>query len=227
MKLYSKPGCWMKVFSIILGILLVVGALALVVLGLATRHTNLLGWLLAFLGVGFGLGGGIVLLLERRRRSIREEKGDRSFWAIIPGFLAIFYAPPIEYLLLPAFIPRLPVMQYASLALLFLAFTLRMWVRAAIGKMYTGHVQVLEGHRLVRSGPYRWIRHPGYLGFVIMALGLAIGYSSLIGLIAIPTLMLPGLAYRINVEEKLLLAQFGDEYLEYARHTRRLIPGLW
>jgi len=213
--------------NFLISILFVTGALSLVILGLATCHTNLLGWLLAFLGVGFGLGGGLVLLLERRMSSIREEKGDRSFWAIIPGFITIFYAPPIEYLLLPALIPRLPVMQYASLALLLLAFALRLWVRAAIGKMYTGHVQVLEGHRLVRSGPYRWVRHPGYLGFVIMALSLAIGYSSLIGLIAIPALMLPGLVYRMNVEEKLLIDQFGDEYLDYTRHTRRLIPGLW
>ena len=93
--------------------------------------------------------------------------------------------------------------------------------------MYTGHLQVQKDHRLVREGPYRFVRHPGYTGFVLMALGLALGYSSLIGLAAIPLLMLPGLAYRMAVEEKLLTEQFGDEYRQYTRTTKRIIPGVY
>jgi protein-S-isoprenylcysteine O-methyltransferase Ste14 len=60
-----------------------------------------------------------------------------------------------------------------------------------------------------------------------MALGLCIGYSSLIGLAAIPVLLLPGLAYRMNVEERLLKEQFGDEYRAYARGSKKIIPGVW
>jgi len=93
--------------------------------------------------------------------------------------------------------------------------------------MYTGHVQVQTGHRLVRAGPYSFLRHPGYTGFVLMAVGFAVGFSSVVGLTAIPLLLLPGLIYRMNVEEKLLIEQFGDGYREYARVTKRLVPGVW
>ena len=71
------------------------------------------------------------------------------------------------------------------------------------------------------------MRHPGYTGFVLMALGLGLGYSSLVGLAAVPVLMLPGLTYRMAVEEKSLTEQLGDEYRLYARTTKRIIPGVY
>ncbi|MDP2990750.1 MAG: isoprenylcysteine carboxylmethyltransferase family protein, partial [Kiritimatiellota bacterium] len=73
----------------------------------------------------------------------------------------------------------------------------------------------------------RFARHPGYTGFLLMTLGVVIGYSSLIGMIAIPILLLPGLAYRMKVEERLLIEQFGEEYRAYALKTRQLIPFVW
>jgi protein-S-isoprenylcysteine O-methyltransferase Ste14 len=60
-----------------------------------------------------------------------------------------------------------------------------------------------------------------------MALGLAIGYSSWIGLAAIPLLLLPGLGYRMRVEEHLLIDMFGDEYRLFSLKTKKLIPGIW
>jgi protein-S-isoprenylcysteine O-methyltransferase Ste14 len=58
-----------------------------------------------------------------------------------------------------------------------------------------------------------------------MTLGVAIGYSSLIGLAAVPVLLLPGLAYRMKVEERLLTEQFGEDYRTYIRKSKKLIPG--
>ncbi|HEY5269450.1 MAG TPA: isoprenylcysteine carboxylmethyltransferase family protein, partial [Anaerolineales bacterium] len=117
--------------------------------------------------------------------------------------------------------------QIAGLVLILAAMALRVWVRAHLRGLYSGHVEVQVGHRLVQSGPYGFVRHPGYTGFLLMALGLAVGYSSLIGLVAVPVLLLPGLAYRMAVEEKLLLAQFDGEYRAYIQKTKRLIPFVW
>jgi protein-S-isoprenylcysteine O-methyltransferase Ste14 len=61
----------------------------------------------------------------------------------------------------------------------------------------------------------------------MMALGLAIGYSSLIGLISIPVLLIPGLAYRIRAEERLLAEVLRDDYWAYARQAKKLIPWIW
>jgi len=210
-------------------------SICLALLGLETLGSNILGWFLLVLGIAYPAGGVIYYFVRRepfwksagRGKAAREEKGDRSFWAILPGFLVVFFAPPIEWMYLPAVLPRTLWMQIAGLVLILAAVALRIWTRAHLRGLYSGHVEVQVGHRLVQSGPYLFVRHPGYTGFLLMTLGVAIGYSSLIGLAAVLVLLLPGLAYRMQVEERLLIEQFGEEYRAYALKTRQLIPFVW
>jgi protein-S-isoprenylcysteine O-methyltransferase Ste14 len=86
---------------------------------------------------------------------------------------------------------------------------------------------VNSGQTLVQSGPYQFIRHPAYTGYLLMALGISLGYASLVGIILVLALLLPSLVYRIKVEEKLLIEHFGTAYHQYMRKTKRLIPGIW
>lgn len=211
-------------------LLIVAGALAgllLSVLGLMTSQSNILGWFLAFVGLGYFFGGAVYLTAVGASSAVRAELSDRSIWLLAPGFIVVFVGAPLEYLYRSPAVPRLVAMQAIGLGVIAAGLALRLWVRRILGKLYTGHIQVKAEHRLVRAGPYRYLRHPGYAGFILMALGLALGFSSVIGLVAIPLLMVPGLAYRMNVEERLLTEQFGDEYRAYARTTKRLIPGMW
>jgi protein-S-isoprenylcysteine O-methyltransferase Ste14 len=210
-------------------------ALCLALLGLETLRTNLLGWFLLAFGVAY-LAGGVISYFIRHKpfwnaahpgKTATQEKGDRSFWAILPGFLVVFFASPLEWIYLPTFLPRILWTQITGLILILSSVGLHIWARAHIRGLYSGHVEVQADHRLVQSGPYRSIRHPGYAGFLVMALGLAIGYSSWIGLAAILVLFLPGLAYRMRVEERLLTEQFGEEYKLYSQTTKKLIPGIW
>jgi protein-S-isoprenylcysteine O-methyltransferase Ste14 len=221
----------MNTSSFVRFFLLVVGnalAILLALLALETSPTNFLGWFLLAISIAYGTGGVIYFWSNKENEDTRHsETGNRSFWRILPGFIAVFFAPPIEFLFLPPVIPRSLEMELAGLLIILLGLTLRAWTRLAIGSMYSGYVTVRVNHILVTDGPYRFIRHPGYTGFVLMALGLALGYSSWIGLAAIPCLLLPGLAYRMGVEERLLTEQFGDEYQDYARRSKRLIPGTW
>jgi protein-S-isoprenylcysteine O-methyltransferase Ste14 len=221
----------------ILFLMLVAPALAifLALLGLETLRVNFLGWFLLVFGIAYPAGAVIYYFIRREPfwrsagggEAVRQESGDLSLWLILPGFLSVFFAPPLEWQYLPALLPRSLWLQIAGLALILAALGLRLWARAHIRGLYSGHVEVQAGHRLVQSGPYRFVRHPGYTGFLLMALGLALGYSSWIGLAAIPVLLLPGLAYRMKVEETLLGEQFGEQYREFARKTKRLIPGIW
>jgi len=209
-------------------------AICLALLGLQTLSRNLLGWFLLAFGVAYPVGGVLYFLIRREPfwRSAgggevaREEKGDRSFWAILPGFLVVFFASPLEFIYLPVLSPS-TWLQGTGLALLILSLALRIWTRAHLRGLYSGHVEVQLGHRLVQSGPYRFVRHPGYTGLALTALSVALGYSSLIGLLALPVLLFPGLAYRMKAEEKLLVDHFGEEYRQYVRRTKRLIPFLW
>jgi protein-S-isoprenylcysteine O-methyltransferase Ste14 len=63
-------------------------------------------------------------------------------------------------------------------------------------------------------------------GFLLAASGVAVGYGSLLGMIAVPLLLFPGLAYRIRIEENLLREHFGEEFQTYARRVKKLIPGI-
>ena len=210
-------------------------AVCLAWLGWSTLPYNWLGWLLLFIGVGYPLGGlGYGILRKRafwrstqQGKVASEERSDRSFWLILPGFLLVFFASPLEFLYFPSFLPRSPWLQAAGGCLFVLGVALRNWTRRHLRIQYSGHLEVQVEHRLVQSGPYRFIRHPGYTGFLAMALGIALGYSSLAGILAVPAVLLPGLVYRIKVEEKLLVGRFGEEYTRYASRTWRLMPGIW
>jgi protein-S-isoprenylcysteine O-methyltransferase Ste14 len=221
----------MKNNTVVRIFLLVVGNALAIILGclsLLTTKTNFLGWILLFVSIGYGAGGVFYLWRYRDENDVtHSEVGNLSFWWIVPGFLMVFFAPPLEYLYAPQILPHGISMELTGLLVILLGLSLRVWTRLTIGGLYSGYLHVRVGHLLVKDGPYRFVRHPGYTGFIIMALGLAIGFSSLIGLLAIPILLIPGLAYRMGAEEKLLAEHFGDEYRQYASKTDRLIPGLW
>ena len=203
-------------------------ALVLSCLGLETSKTNLMGWVLLVIGVGY-IAGGIIYYWVKKGQVVvvRKETGDRSFWLILPGFLMVFFGSPLEYLYILEVLPRSTWMQWLGIVLIAAGVALRIWTRRAIKGLYSGVVQVRQDHRLVQEGPYRFIRHPGYAGFFLMALGISVAYSSLIGLLAILILFLPGLAYRMKVEEKLLKEHFGEEYLRYQGRTKKVLPGIW
>jgi protein-S-isoprenylcysteine O-methyltransferase Ste14 len=220
-----KTNRGIRIFFLVVGNAL---ALLLALLALETTPTNFLGWFLFAIGIAYGAGGVIYLWRNQDSEdSAQNEASNRSFWWILPGFVAVFFGPPLEFLHLPVSLPRGIGMELTGLLVILLGLMMRAWTRLSIGGMYTGYVKIQVHHVLVTDGPYHIVRHPGYAGFVLMALGLAIGYSSWIGLAAIPLLLLPGLSYRMRVEERLLIKRFGEEYREYANKTRALIPGIW
>lgn len=84
-----------------------------------------------------------------------------------------------------------------------------------------------ENQSLVQTGPYQYVRHPAYLGYLLMALGITFGYWSLAGLISVVFLLIPSIVYRISVEEKLLGEHFGKDHRAYTNKVKRLIPRIW
>lgn len=87
----------------------------------------------------------------------------------------------------------------------------------------TGRLQTMEGHQLVRDGLYKHIRHPLYLGETVRNFGLVTIFSSIYGisLISVATIFV---AFRIRMEERMLIQVFGDEYREYQKNTKKIIP---
>ncbi|WJK07820.1 methyltransferase family protein [Pseudomonas fluorescens] len=82
------------------------------------------------------------------------------------------------------------------------------------------------GHRLVTEGIYRHLRNPSYLGLVINAIGWALAFRSVVGLLLAALTLIPLIA-RIHSEEALLRTQFGAEYDAYCARSWRLVPGVY
>jgi len=92
---------------------------------------------------------------------------------------------------------------------------------------FTVNVSILEGQRIVRHGVYRVIRHPSYTGLLLRYLGFGLAFANWLSAALIFLPLCAATLYRIRVEEVALRERFGEEYLSYARATKRLIPGVY
>jgi protein-S-isoprenylcysteine O-methyltransferase Ste14 len=102
-----------------------------------------------------------------------------------------------------------------------------MWGRVALGSNWSGAVAaVREGHELVQSGPYRFVRHPIYTGLLFAMLGTAFTIGTAASYIAV-LLALAAFLVRIRIEEALMVSQFPETYPAYKQQTAALIPFLW
>ncbi len=101
------------------------------------------------------------------------------------------------------------------------------WARAALGReLRPPAIKPEPGSRLILRGPYEWIRHPIYLGDLLIAAGLALVVGSWTFLAA-GLAIIAFLPRTIALEEALLGEAFGEAYAAYRRHSHRLVPGVW
>jgi len=114
-----------------------------------------------------------------------------------------------------------------GMALMLMGILIRWTAIYTLGPYFTRTVNILEGHRIVRNGLYKHLRHPSYTGFLLGNLGLGIALSNWLSVLVIFLPILAASLYRISVEEQALLERFGDDYFEYAKGTKRLLPKLY
>ena len=119
-----------------------------------------------------------------------------------------------------------PWLKSAALIVIVAGLAVRWSAVFFLGKAFSANVAIREAQALNTSGLYAFVRHPSYLGMllVFLAIGIHSRYWLSLGFAVIPTTL--ALLYRINVEEKALNEAFGDEYAAYSKRTKRLIPGL-
>jgi protein-S-isoprenylcysteine O-methyltransferase Ste14 len=104
-----------------------------------------------------------------------------------------------------------------------LGLALAVQARAALGRQWSGRVEVKEEKRLVRSGPYRWVRHPIYSGVLLAIAGSAVATRQVSALLAV-VVMLAAYLRKIRREEVVLREAFGSAYDAYRREVRALVP---
>jgi protein-S-isoprenylcysteine O-methyltransferase Ste14 len=104
------------------------------------------------------------------------------------------------------------------------ALALLLWSHRALDGNFSTTIELRPNHRLVREGPYRWMRHPMYAAYALLFIcAFLISQNWVIGLSGLG-IILPLMTVRLVREEQLLRAQFGSAYTEYARRTARFFP---
>jgi protein-S-isoprenylcysteine O-methyltransferase Ste14 len=91
-------------------------------------------------------------------------------------------------------------------------------------KHFTYTITKIEHHELIETGWYKHIRHPGYLGQLIIFTGIALTLSNWLSIIGMILPVFLGYYYRIIMEEKFLVKQMGQQYIDYQKRTNKLIP---
>ena len=130
----------------------------------------------------------------------------------------------------PSLIPTSPLApgaaELAGPSAMAAGLALRGWAVPTLGHQFTVRISTEPTQSRVTTGPYRWLRHPGYLGSLITVLGVLVAFDSWPGL---ALLVLPGAAsaWRIAVEEAALRCHLGSAYDRYALSHKHLIPGLF
>jgi protein-S-isoprenylcysteine O-methyltransferase Ste14 len=95
---------------------------------------------------------------------------------------------------------------------------------AMLGRFFSGTVGTQEGQFVVENGPYKYVRHPSYTGALLILIGLGLAVQSWGAVLVLILLFSLAYGYRIHREEKALISELGEEYIEYKKRTKRLIP---
>ena len=110
-----------------------------------------------------------------------------------------------------------------GLLLVFTGLAFSLWARRHLGGNWNGRIAVLDGQRLIRSGPYRFVRHPIYAGALLAFMGSAIAVGGWIALAAAPIAAI-GLVVKTLREERSLMAHFGKDFATYQQSVPALVP---
>jgi protein-S-isoprenylcysteine O-methyltransferase Ste14 len=97
------------------------------------------------------------------------------------------------------------------------------WARIHLGRFWSGAITLKEGHRLIRSGPYEFVRNPIYTGILTGAAGTAMALGKVCGLVSL-VILFAVYSWKIHREQRLLATEFGDEYAAYCRNVPALVP---
>ena len=149
---------------------------------------------------------------------------QRSFHLIftVMAFAVTFFR--INFIYLDNIIlPRNFIIQWTGAAILFLSLSFAIWARITLGRNWSGAIQKVEGQRLVRNGPYKYVRNPIYTGIVCGFFCTFVTFGTFASLLGF-CIILTAYIIKINKEQNFLIQEFGEEYKKYIRESWALIP---
>ena len=167
------------------------------------------------------VGGGIIPVLRWRGREVTTK--DRGSNLVLR--VSLYASVVIAVVLAVNNTAMLPHgVFYAGISLVIIGIVVRQWAVFTLGRFFTLTVGIQKDQKVVDYGPYRFVRHPSYLGLLITLTGIGLALQSWEGTLTMVGISGLAIGYRIHIEEKVLVSELGDDYVQYMKRTKRLIP---
>jgi len=168
---------------------------------------------------------GMVKKANPGESSVHDQGTLRVLWVVIAASIAM--AALARNVSSTRFPSSSELSDMLSIILLIAGLALR-WVSIfTLGRFFTVNVAIHPDQQVVRTGPYRLIRHPSYTGMLIAFVGVGVYCANWLSLCVLLVPVTLATLHRIDKEEEILLQVFGSSYREYRKETKRLIPWLY
>ncbi len=179
------------------------------------------------LGIGLLLSELLLAFTKRAGggSSAKDANSLRLLWlvilgSIILGFIVVRSCPAATF-------PHRRAFAIAGLVLFAIGIVLRWWSIVQLGRFFTVNVAIAADHRLVESGPYRYLRHPSYTGALLAFSGFAFSMGNWAAFLVMTAPIFLAFVHRMNVEERALIGGLGERYVDYTRRAKRLLPFIY
>jgi protein-S-isoprenylcysteine O-methyltransferase Ste14 len=167
----------------------------------------------------------LISAFKRKETKQRESIGQRLTyvlpivlaWSIFRGYLlssGVFHT---------RFLPDTLATAWVGAALTALGIAFAFWARFHLGTNWSGVVSLKENHELIRTGPYRTVRHPIYSGILLALIGTAVAIGRVRAILAVAIIWL-SFYIKARREESLLATEFGSRFAEHQQHTGMFFP---
>jgi protein-S-isoprenylcysteine O-methyltransferase Ste14 len=120
-------------------------------------------------------------------------------------------------------LPHSSEITFIGLMITIMGLSFALWARVVLGSNWSLDVNFKEKHELIQKGPYAYVRHPIYSALLLMFSGTAIAIGNLGGFLGFPVLFI-SFWIKLHQEETLLIRHFKEEYLNYKKKVKALIP---
>ncbi|PKF75104.1 methyltransferase family protein [Chryseobacterium sp. PMSZPI] len=170
------------------------------------------------------------ILYKNMLKSNKEDKKGKDKSTLNILWLAIPFS--IMGAIITSESSRFPIVNgtwisYLGEGFILIGIIFRFIIIKSLGKYFTVDVTIKEDHKIKKEGFYKYLRHPSYAFSLLTSLGLGLylnNWWSFIFAVVPPFL---AFTYRITIEEQALVEQFGDEYIQYRKSTKKLIPFIY